>query len=245
MATGTIPGPAVIPGKTSLRGRLNKNGPPPSWRDPRRINVANSCGHFEAPSHSEFSHVRFVPANEVGKRLCLFEESSPAFGHCIYTVQPKQTDCIHQRLKHGGSKNKRVGRGVALLARGLVIFERRILLGCTVLVGLSVCIWLVAIGTDHWFTVESPDKEGLPLGGLSKGKRLIYRHSGLWKGCVEGLAPNSENSTEMIPFSKRCMTSTWLLDCGCDTTSMDFKTVGAQKISSERNPTVLTCPAIY
>ncbi|XP_017753911.1 PREDICTED: transmembrane protein 114 [Eufriesea mexicana] len=83
-----------------------------------------------------------------------------------------------------------------------VIFERRILLGCTVLVGLSVCIWLVAIGTDHWFTVESPDKEGLPLGGLSKGKRLIYRHSGLWKGCVEGLAPNSENSTEMIPFNE-------------------------------------------
>lgn len=85
-----------------------------------------------------------------------------------------------------------------------VIFERRILLGCTVLVGLSVCIWSIAIGTDHWFTVEAPDEGGLPLGDPSKGRRLIYKHMGLWRGCVEGTMPHSENSTEMIPYSK-CM----------------------------------------
>lgn len=83
-----------------------------------------------------------------------------------------------------------------------VIFERRILLGCTVLVGLSVCIWSIAIGTDHWFIVEAPDEGGLPLGDPSKGRRLIYKHMGLWRGCVEGTMPQSENSTEMIPYSK-------------------------------------------
>ncbi|XP_050489503.1 uncharacterized protein LOC126873060 [Bombus huntii] len=84
-----------------------------------------------------------------------------------------------------------------------VIFERRILLGCTVLVGLSVCIWSIAIGTDHWFTVEAPNEGGLPLGDPSKGRRLIYKHMGLWRGCVEGTMPQSENSTEMIPY-KEC-----------------------------------------
>lgn len=94
-----------------------------------------------------------------------------------------------------------------------VIFERRILLGCTVLVGLSVCIWSIAIGTDHWFTVESPDEDGLPLGDPSKGRRLIYKHMGLWRGCIRGIEPKSENSTEMIPFSKcvQCLRTDLLL----------------------------------
>lgn len=83
------------------------------------------------------------------------------------------------------------------------MFERRILLGCTVLVGLSVCIWAIAIGTDHWFTVEAPDETGLPLGDAGKaGRRLIYKHMGLWRGCIRGVAPESVNSTVMVPYSK-------------------------------------------
>ncbi|XP_029032742.1 transmembrane protein 114 [Osmia bicornis bicornis] len=85
-----------------------------------------------------------------------------------------------------------------------VMFERRILLGCTILVGLSVCIWAVAIGTDHWFTVEAPDETGLPLGDAGKaGRRLIYKHMGLWRGCIRGVAPESVNSTVMVPY-KEC-----------------------------------------
>lgn len=83
-----------------------------------------------------------------------------------------------------------------------VIFERRILLGCTVLVGLSVCIWSVAIGTDYWFTIEAPDKNGLPIGDPAKGRRLIYKNMGLWRGCVQGIVPESENSTKLVPFGK-------------------------------------------
>ncbi|XP_076651158.1 uncharacterized protein LOC143358126 [Halictus rubicundus] len=85
-----------------------------------------------------------------------------------------------------------------------VIFERRILLGCTILVGLSVCTWSVAIGTDHWFTIKAPNETGLPLGDAGKaGRRLLYKHMGLWGGCTHGLAPESVNSTNMQPY-KEC-----------------------------------------
>lgn len=69
--------------------------------------------------------------------------------------------------------------------------------------GLSACIWAVAIGTDHWFTLEAPDERGLPLGDAGKaGRRLIHKHMGLWGGCIRGLAPESVNSTVMEPYSK-------------------------------------------
>ncbi|XP_029659249.1 uncharacterized protein LOC115233125 isoform X3 [Formica exsecta] len=84
-----------------------------------------------------------------------------------------------------------------------VIFERRLLLGCTALVGLSLCIWSVAIGTDHWFAVKSPDDQGLPLGGDKVGRRLIYKHTGLWRSCITGLMPVSENSTNLTQY-KEC-----------------------------------------
>ncbi|XP_070170472.1 voltage-dependent calcium channel gamma-5 subunit isoform X2 [Polyergus mexicanus] len=85
-----------------------------------------------------------------------------------------------------------------------VIFERRLLLGCTALVGLSLCIWSVAIGTDHWFAIKSPDDQGLPLGGTDKvGRRLIYKHTGLWRSCITGLIPESENSTNLVQY-KEC-----------------------------------------
>ncbi|XP_046736132.1 uncharacterized protein LOC124405351 [Diprion similis] len=74
-----------------------------------------------------------------------------------------------------------------------VIFERRVLLGCTCLVGLSVCIWAIAIGTDHWFLVSAPNQiTGLPLNpGDNKGRVLLYRHQGLWGACTHG----QENGT--------------------------------------------------
>ncbi|KAM0730421.1 Voltage-dependent calcium channel gamma-5 subunit [Formica fusca] len=84
-----------------------------------------------------------------------------------------------------------------------VIFERRLLLGCTALVGLSLCIWSVAIGTDHWFAIKSPDDQGLPLGGDKVGRRLIYKHTGLWRSCITGLMPVSENSTNLTQY-KEC-----------------------------------------
>ncbi|XP_066585301.1 transmembrane protein 114 [Prorops nasuta] len=84
-----------------------------------------------------------------------------------------------------------------------VIFERRVLFGCTALVGLSVCIWSVAIGTDHWFIVEAPDEQGLPLGDTGEaGRKLVYKHIGLWRGCTSGLVPQQKNSTNLIPYNE-------------------------------------------
>lgn len=108
-----------------------------------------------------------------------------------------------------------------------LIFERRMLLGCTALVGLSICIWSVAIGTDHWFTLESPDDKGLPLGGAGKiGRRLIYKHMGLWRGCIIGLVPETDNATNMIPYKE------------CKYTNM-FPTEIQIKLDSSLNTTVL------
>lgn len=66
-----------------------------------------------------------------------------------------------------------------------------------------MCIWSVAIGTDHWFTLKSPDDiNGLPLGGSKVGRKLIYRRTGLWRSCTIGLAPKSKNSTDLVHFGE-------------------------------------------
>ncbi|KAL0116819.1 hypothetical protein PUN28_010027 [Cardiocondyla obscurior] len=84
-----------------------------------------------------------------------------------------------------------------------VIFERRVLLSCTILVGLSICIWTVAMSTNHWFMLQSPDDQGLPMEGRDEvGKRLIYKCVGLWRSCINGLEPSPENSTYLIKYDK-------------------------------------------
>lgn len=79
-----------------------------------------------------------------------------------------------------------------------MIFERRILLGCTLLVGLAACVWCVAICTDHWYNVRSPDSQpnGLLLKGVEMpGRTLVYRNQGLWRDCIEGYELKQNNST--------------------------------------------------
>ncbi|XP_044731712.1 uncharacterized protein LOC123294671 [Chrysoperla carnea] len=55
-----------------------------------------------------------------------------------------------------------------------VIFERRVLFGCTVLVGLSTIVWIVSISTDYWSLINGTVKE-------TPG--FISSNSGLWRLC--------------------------------------------------------------
>ncbi|KAF4523034.1 hypothetical protein B566_EDAN012763 [Ephemera danica] len=41
-----------------------------------------------------------------------------------------------------------------------VMFERRVLLGCTASVGLAILLWLISVSTDYWFTVSAPTPQG-------------------------------------------------------------------------------------
>lgn len=61
----------------------------------------------------------------------------------------------------------------------------------------------MALGTDYWFTLKSPDDQGLSLGGAGKvGRKLIYKHTGLWRSCIIGWAPESKNSSNLIHYGK-------------------------------------------
>ena len=83
-----------------------------------------------------------------------------------------------------------------------MVFERRILLACTMLVGLSICIWAIAIGTDHWFTVESPTPDGVPVKDKKDPlMRLIKKNVGLWRTCLKYKIPTNGTSTEMKTIS--------------------------------------------
>lgn len=78
-----------------------------------------------------------------------------------------------------------------------VVFERRVLLACTILVGLSICIWAVAIGTDHWFSVEAPDDQGLPMKDRGiPNRRLLKKNVGLWRTCIKYKLPLNSTVNE-------------------------------------------------
>lgn len=65
------------------------------------------------------------------------------------------------------------------LSRKLMV-ERRVLFACTIMIGLSVMLWIAAICTDWWFTVS-----GGPNGiYVNETKRFfLHSNSGLWRIC--------------------------------------------------------------
>lgn len=61
-----------------------------------------------------------------------------------------------------------------------LVIERRVLFACTVMIGLSVILWIAAVSTDWWFTV-SGGTNGIYV---NETKRFFLRsHSGLWRIC--------------------------------------------------------------
>lgn len=67
----------------------------------------------------------------------------------------------------------------AELKRKLLV-ERWVLFACTVMIGLSIILWVTAICTDWWFTV-SGGEDGIYV---NETKRFfLYSNSGLWGIC--------------------------------------------------------------
>jgi hypothetical protein len=61
-----------------------------------------------------------------------------------------------------------------------LLIERRVLFACTVMIGLSVILWIAAVSTDWWFVV-SGGPDGIYV---NETKRFFLRsHSGLWRIC--------------------------------------------------------------
>lgn len=82
-------------------------------------------------------------------------------------------------MRHGG------GRLDSKQAAKIVVFERRMLMGCTISVAAGLLLWVVSISTEYWFTVSCADgkfinRSGIP--GMDPGY-LTYSHTGLWRTC--------------------------------------------------------------
>jgi hypothetical protein len=61
-----------------------------------------------------------------------------------------------------------------------LMFERRVLFACTVMIGLSVIFWIAAIATDWWFIVDGGENGIF----VNETKRyFLHSNSGLWRIC--------------------------------------------------------------
>jgi hypothetical protein len=67
-----------------------------------------------------------------------------------------------------------------------LLIERRVLFSCTVMIGLCVILWIVAISTDWWFIVS-----GGPDGIYVNETKRFFRHShsGIWRICRTSYGP--------------------------------------------------------
>ncbi|KAJ2946189.1 hypothetical protein O0L34_g5123 [Tuta absoluta] len=61
-----------------------------------------------------------------------------------------------------------------------LVIERRILFGCTILVGLCTFVWIIAVTTPKWVIISAPNENGLHL---VSNRYLIWSQSGLWETC--------------------------------------------------------------
>ncbi|XP_041978245.1 uncharacterized protein LOC121732435 isoform X2 [Aricia agestis] len=60
-----------------------------------------------------------------------------------------------------------------------LVLERRILFACTVLVGLSIFVWIAAVCTEKWVHIEGGNGILLPI----RGGYFMWSDSGVWEIC--------------------------------------------------------------
>ncbi|KAI8435859.1 hypothetical protein MSG28_004075 [Choristoneura fumiferana] len=70
-----------------------------------------------------------------------------------------------------------------------LVLERRILFGCTILVGLSTFLWITAVCTSKWVHIEGGN------GILINTTYFMSSDSGVWEICRNEFDPNATAST--------------------------------------------------
>lgn len=60
-----------------------------------------------------------------------------------------------------------------------VMFERRVLLLCTIVIAIAIVLWSVAISTDYWFVLDGG--EGIYI-AITK-RFFLYSHTGVFRIC--------------------------------------------------------------
>ncbi|XP_001361186.1 uncharacterized protein [Drosophila pseudoobscura] len=100
------------------------------------------------------------------------------------------------------------------------MFQRRLLLGCSMLMVISLIIWIVAISTDHWIIISGGTGIFIP----ESRRFFMSSHSGLWRHCRNTIVPNALTNAQVVRnFSSMSYTSqTNINDAKRNLSHMDF-----------------------
>ncbi|XP_034479025.1 uncharacterized protein LOC117785217 isoform X2 [Drosophila innubila] len=100
------------------------------------------------------------------------------------------------------------------------MFQRRVLLGCSLLMVVSLVIWILAISTDHWIIISGGKGIFIP----ESRRFFMSSHSGLWRHCRNTIVPNALTNAQVVRnFSSMSYTSQSLInDAKRNLTHMEF-----------------------
>ncbi|XP_018799343.1 PREDICTED: uncharacterized protein LOC108975365 [Bactrocera latifrons] len=74
------------------------------------------------------------------------------------------------------------------------MFQRRVLFGCSVLMVVSLIMWIVAISTDHWVIITGGKGIFIP----ETRRFFMDSHSGLWVHCRHTKTPNALPTANVV-----------------------------------------------
>ncbi|XP_062133953.1 uncharacterized protein LOC133844121 isoform X1 [Drosophila sulfurigaster albostrigata] len=114
------------------------------------------------------------------------------------------------------------------------MFQRRVLLGCSLLMVLSLIIWIVAISTDHWIIISGGTGIFIP----ESRRFFMSSHSGLWRHCRNSIVPNALSNAQVVRnFSSMSYTSQTLInDAKRNLSHMEFiRNFAAEKLEPSDN----------
>lgn len=114
------------------------------------------------------------------------------------------------------------------------MFQRRVLLGCSLLTVVSLLIWIVAISTDHWIIISGGQGIFIP----ESRRFFMSSHSGLWRHCRNTIVPNALSNAQVVRnFSSMSYTSqTNINEAKRNLSHMDFiKEFAKEKLDTGDN----------